>query len=380
MEERRGARVATTFLVAIEDIEQVPKQRQGDISQTGVYFETSDEVGAPGTIHWLQLVSIDQVRQVRVMACVVRSAARGRLRGAAFEFMPESDDAVASLQSFVKYSLGLRSMPGLEPHIAPRLEASASGQEAAAAQHQAIVGKLSVRSMVLETSWAVEPGELLRVDIAAPGMTRRIRLEGKAIRVAPNDPNGANPSSYTIEVEVHEESQRPLAHSSMSFAKVTPPESAKAPPAAEKPPTEDDIADEGLRTLDDLLSSLIAPPANDDARHKRVHHLAGQIASVPLTTLVSLFEMERMTGELVVQHDIEVAQVYIDGGRIIDISPVAKGETARDRIKALLRWTEGSFQFDVRAVRRADRIGASTTALLLDLAREGDEAERDANA
>ena len=113
MEERRGARVATTFLVAIEGVDGAPEPRQGDIGQTGVYFETTADVGPTGTIHWLHLVSIDNVRQVRVMAYVVRSATRGKLRGAAFEFMPESDDSFGALQTFVKYSLGLRSMAAL---------------------------------------------------------------------------------------------------------------------------------------------------------------------------------------------------------------------------------------------------------------------------
>jgi len=395
MEERRGARVATTFLVAIEGIEKTPQPRQGDISQTGAYFETAIDVGVVGTIHWLQLVSIDLERQVRVMAYVVRTAKRGELRGAAFEFMPESDEAVASLQNFVKYALGLRSVLGIEPHIAPRLDAEARSQdgpegrtpqEAHIVTRGAVVGKLSVRSMVLETSWAVAPGESLRVDIAAPGMTRRIRLEGKAVRVAPNnDGDAANPTSYTIEVEVQEETERPLAHSSMEFAKVTPPVSAapvtsrkKGTPAKGTRVTEDTIVDESLRTLDDLLSSLIMPPG-DDARRKRAHHLAGELSSVPLTTLVALFEMERMTGELAVRHGIEEVRVYINAGKLIDVEPRTRGESGRTRMRTVLGWKEGSFEFDVRPVHRKDRIEMSTTALLLDLAREDDEAERDSS-
>ena len=121
------------------------------------------------------------------------------------------------------------------------------------AAREAVIGKLSVRSMVLETSWAVSPGESLRVDIAAPGMTRRIRLEGKAVRVAPSP---GKSHTFTIEVEVQEESDRPLAHSSMSFTKVVPP----ATPAPSKPEPSPESYEENLRTLDDLLSSLSSPP------------------------------------------------------------------------------------------------------------------------
>jgi hypothetical protein len=369
MEERRGARVATTFLVAIEGVDRAPEPRQGDISQTGIYFETTADVGPTGTIHWLHLVSVDNVRQVRVMAYVVRSATRGKLRGAAFEFMPESDDSFGALQTFVKYSLGLRSMAALDPHISsPRLEAAATSSGSMVAAREAVIGKLSVRSMVLETSWAVSPGESLRVDIAAPGMTRRIRLEGKAVRVAPSP---GKSHTFTIEVEVQEESDRPLAHSSMSFTKVVPP-AAPAPSKAEPSPSS---YDENLRTLDDLLSSLILAPS-DEARRQRAHHLSGQLASVPLTTLIALFEMERLTGELVVRRDIEEARIYISGGRLVDVEPVAVGETGRARVRSILGWREGSFEFDVQPVGRADKIGMSTTALLIDLAREDDEASR----
>jgi hypothetical protein len=206
-------------------------------------------------------------------------------------------------------------------------------------------------------------------------MPRRIRLEGTAIRVAP----GTDSAGYTIEVEVHEETDRPLAHSSMSFASVpspTPSEEQLAPTSDPPGSQEDAATPESPPSLDDLLSSLIAPP-NDGRRRRRAYHLAGQVSRVPLTTLASLFEMERMTGELAVRKGAEKARIYVDGGRIIDVSPLGASETPRERLRAVLGWREGSFEFDVKAVTRADRIGTSTTALLLDLARESDEAERD---
>ena len=113
--------MATTFLVAIEGLDGKPEPRQGDISATGIYFETSADVGGAGTIHWLHLVSADLARQIRVMACVVRTAMMsgpdgGRFSGAAFEFMPESDDVIAGLHEFVRYALALR-FTGVAPHM-----------------------------------------------------------------------------------------------------------------------------------------------------------------------------------------------------------------------------------------------------------------------
>ena len=349
--------MATTFLVAIEGLEGAPEPRQGDISATGVYFETKADVGTAGTIHWLHLVSVDSVREIRVMACVVRTAVMAgadgeRFSGAAFEFMPESDDAIAGLHEFVRYSLALR-FSGVDPHIAPRLDAKAlakAGKGALQAARKAMVRKLSVRSMVLETSWAIAPGESVRVDIVAPGMTRRIRLQGKAVRVAPR--KVSDPSVYTIEVEVQEETDRPIRHhSSLTFEKVSPEEIAAGAAKLSGVPEPAGGDDDGVtRMLDDLLSALILPP-EEEARRKGVHHLSGQIARVRLPTLCSLFEMERLTGVLVARRDIEEVRIYISGGQIFDVDPVT----------------------------RPNRIGMSVTGLLLDLAREADEADRDSS-
>jgi Domain of unknown function (DUF4388) len=398
MEGRRGARVATTFLVAIEGLEERPEPRQGDISATGVYFETKADVGGAGTIHWLHLVSVDSSREIRVMACVVRTAIMAgadgeQISGAAFEFMPESDEAITALHDFVRYALALR-FSGIDPHISPRLDAKAlakAGKGALQAARKAMVRKLSVRSMVLETSWAIAPGESVRVDIVAPGMTRRIRLEGKAVRVAPR--KVSDPSIYTIEVEVQEESDRPIRHhSSMSFERVRPEEMApksaggSAPPSAGKTgkagkvkiASGTDEDDGGVtRMLDDLLSALILPPEEEE-RRKGVHHLSGQIARVRLPTLCSLFEMERLSGVLVVRRDIEEVRIYLDTGQIVDVEPLTEAEAARARLRSVMAWEDGSFAFDIHPVSRPDRIGMTMTALLLEMARESDEAARDA--
>ena len=362
--------------MAIVGLDAQPEPRQGDISATGIYFETKADVGSSGTIHWLHLASFDMERELQVMACVVRTVQMagdvGQIKGAAFEFMPESDEAIATLNDFVRYVLALR-FSGIEPHISPRLDADAlaeAGKGALQAARKAMVRKLSVRSMVLETSWAIAPGEAVRVEIVAPGMTRRIRLDGKAVGVAPRN---ANDSVYTIEIEVQEETERPMRrHSSLSMPRVTPEEIE----AAKAGRTEAPPADDGGRALEQLLASLILPSEEDARRNKGVHHLSGQLARVRLPTLCSLFEMERISGVLVVRRDIEEVRIYVEGGMIVDVEPVTDAETPRGRLRAVLAWEEGAFEFVVHAVNRENKIGATTTALLIDLARETDEASR----
>lgn len=366
-ESRRGARVATTFLVAIEGIDREPTARKGDISATGAYFETSRNVGGVGTIHWLYLVSADRARTLRVMAYVVRTmqvdAGKQRVGGVAFEFMPDSDEAAAKVHAFVRYVLALRRLAddANEPHIQPRVDASV-GDEGA----QATLRQLSVRSMMLETSWAIKPGEKVRVDIVAPGMTRRIRLDGRAVRIAKHD---AASKTWDIEVEVQQETDRPLRTNSSMTMKAVRPEEHPSP----QPSRPDD--DEVTQALDDLLSALILPPEGE-AKKKRVHGLSGDLASIKLPTLLSLFDMERMTGKLVLARNGEQSSVWFREGQIVDVAPLAPGEERRARLSRLVEWDDGTFELSAEPVTIPNRFGIGTTALLLDLAREADERSR----
>jgi hypothetical protein len=366
-EARRGARVAARFRVAIEGIEDTPALRKGDISATGAYFETDHDVGEVGTIHALHLVSLDGAASVRVIAHVVRTVRMSdtvgrRVSGAAFEFMPESDAASERLHDFVKCVLVYRR-PGDEPTVSPLLAARVGRASGPA---DATVQKLSVRSLVLETSWAIEPGESVRVDVVAPGMTRRLRLDGRAVRVVAK---AGSPPRYDIEVEVEHETKRPLrTDSSMAIAatRLDPKdvEDIVDPPSAGE--------SDATRILDDLLAALILPPEEGPRRTRRTH-LSGELSRIRLPTLCGLFEMERMTGRLVLVTRGVESHMYFSDGRIFDVEPLARGETKRARIGKLLAAEEGTFEFSVEKVDRPDRLGVGTTALLLDLAREADE-------
>ena len=360
--------MSTTFLVAVEGIDREPTARKGDISTTGAYFETSRNVGGVGTIHWLYLVSADRARTLRVMAYVVRAAemdaGKRRVGGVAFEFMPDNDASAAAVHEFVRHVLGQRG-DGSEPTITPRLDAQVGDSDT---HRTATVRQLSVRSMILQTSWPIEAGESVRVDIVAPGMTRRIRLDGRAVRVARKNPDA---KTWDIEVEVQQETERPIrTHSSMSMQAVRPDAMPIDEPTRPSPSKPDD--EEVTRALDDLLSALILPP-EQDAPRRRAHQLSGQLASIKLPTLFALCEMERMTGRLVIRHGDAEARIFFRDGQIVDVEPVARGEARRARIMAVLAWEDGAFDFSVEPVSRPNAINVGTTALLIDLARETDE-------
>ncbi len=400
-EARRSARVATKLLVGVEGVDAEPKPRAGDISSTGIYFECDVDIGEVGTVQWLHLRSHDGACEIHLMAHVVRSVSmkeldRPRLGGVALEFMPENDERIAALQEFVRYVL--QGDPAEGAFIAPRVDTRAGAADGPT--RGATLQKLSVSTLSLEARWSVPVGETVRVEIVAPGVAKPIRLQGRAVHVAPEGKGGR----FHIELEFQEELDGPLRRlSSKSFAAVRPtsagellaavPESERTPssqpalssrggaPASspEPPPVSsplDGTDDEYIsRTLEELLSALIVPPPEDSPSPRRAH-LAGLLSRVRLPTLAALFEMDRISGELTLVQGEERATIFVRDGRIVDVESAALDPRPRPQLARLFGWMDGSFEFIVRPVTRADRVELSTTALLLDLAREADEAAR----
>jgi hypothetical protein len=377
-EARRSVRVAAKFLAGIEGIDERPLARIGNISTTGIYFQTAADAGDVGMVQWIVLASLDRSRTIRIMAHVVRKVTlddgHGVQAGVAFEFMPESDEALVALQDFVVHALEQRDAPP----ISPRLDAVATGTAGSdiAARRPAEVRQLTVRSLTLETSWPVARGETVSADISAPGVTRRIRVKGKATQVTRvSDP--VRGSRYLIEIEVEEEADGPVRRrSSMNMRAVTPADAAAAQMVDfEEYRAENgamDAEDDGKDTLDDLLSALVLPPPDSD--RKMPVHMSGELSRVRLTALCALFSMERMSGELVLERGAERATIFVQDGDLLDMEPVPSGATPRSQIAAMLKWDAGRFHFVMCPVDRPNRIGMGTTALLLDIAREDDEA------
>jgi hypothetical protein len=368
MDVRRSARVTTEFFVAIQGLESEPVLREGNISMSGIYFVTEVDVGEVGMLSWLSVTTVDRTRTLQVMAHVVRQVrvadVDGKVAaGAAFEFVPESEAAAATVKDFVRYVLSMRR-EGVEPQVAPRLGAhvNADGD-----LKEASIRQLSVRSMVLETNWMVTPGDIVFVDVHAPGMANRIRLQGRTIRITPTG-GEEPPTRYTIELEIAQETERPLGS-------MAPPPPGSGSPAS-VPLALHGMGDEEVsRTVDELLSALIMPPTTSAARPRRTH-LSGLISRIPLPTLCALFDMERMTGKLVVRRGEETTSIYVREGQLLDVEPLASYATPRARLDSLLALKEGSFEFNVQPIDRENRVGIGTTALLLELARATDEAKR----
>jgi DNA-binding response OmpR family regulator len=110
--------------------------------------------------------------------------------------------------------------------------------------------------------------------------------------------------------------------------------------------------------------------------------LVGTLDQVSLPSLLTLLELDRKTGilHLVRENDgngEENAQLVISRGRII-AATLDRGEALSDaeRVYQLLLWDTGRFELNQQDVETEDRIGMSTTALLLEGMRRIDEENR----
>ncbi|MEO6419894.1 MAG: DUF4388 domain-containing protein, partial [Polyangiaceae bacterium] len=314
--------------------------------------------GEVGTVQWLHLASADRARRVHVMAHLVRNVAPGErpssdAAGVALEFMPESDERTEELHDFVRYVLSNRfDIPSGAPTV-----------------RQLSAGRLSLYSR-----WAIAIGEVVRVEIVAPGVPQPILLRGRAVHVAAAGDDVAHHGQHRIEVELEEEREGPLRRlSSATFraVKAVPPPDPVAPPPEDEP---DPFPGTDLSsTLDEMLSALVT---SSETLPRRAH-LSGLLTRGRLPMLAALFDMERISGELTLSHGAERSRLFVQRGRIIDLEPLGPSADVRTELARLFGWTEGSFEFVIREIDRPDRIEATVNAILLDLARRADEASRD---
>jgi hypothetical protein len=359
VESRRSARTAGRFWVAVEGVDAELLPRRGDISATGIFFETELEVGEAGTVQWLRIASWDRACAVTVMAHVVRAVTLAdvhrEIRGVALEFMPESDAAAASICELARYILESPQGNDANAEMSPRVSARAAKADAEATSVS--VKKLSVQTLLLETDWTVPVGESVRVEIIARGVRRPIRVEGTAVSVLPA--LASSGKRYRIAVHVSSEVEGPLRRFSSMMPAVSPGSAANAGAEARSAPG---------GPLDHLLSALIQPPETPPERR----HLTGLLSRIPLTTLCSLIELERLSGDLTIRRGTGTSRLFLRDGRFVDVEPYTPDP--RRELAKLIGCRDGSFVLDIAPVERVDRIGATMTQLLLDLACAADEA------
>jgi Domain of unknown function (DUF4388) len=103
--------------------------------------------------------------------------------------------------------------------------------------------------------------------------------------------------------------------------------------------------------------------------------LHGDFELVGLSTLLSIFDMERRSGILLVHRSGQAAKLWLSRGRVVRArmeGRVRRG--GKSAVYELCGWRDGRFEFTQAQIDVADEINAPTVRLLMEGARRMDEA------
>ena len=104
--------------------------------------------------------------------------------------------------------------------------------------------------------------------------------------------------------------------------------------------------------------------------------LGGNLGQVGLSSLLTLLEMERKSGILVISDDNskDVGRIFLRAGRVVSARIEGRSEPVNEEcVFFMLSWVAGAFEFDGTEVEMADEINTTTTHLLMEGARRLDE-------
>jgi hypothetical protein len=107
--------------------------------------------------------------------------------------------------------------------------------------------------------------------------------------------------------------------------------------------------------------------------------LRGEIENVGLPTLLTILDMERRSGLLLIQRQKILGRLHVRDGRVVRarIEGAGRarsgGSTGAEAVYDMLAWPDGQFELWQAVVEGRDEVGASTTFLLMENARRSDE-------
>lgn len=342
-DRRRGARIECDLWIRVGGVDPEPSLRHGDISASGVCFESNRVIGEQGSVHRLELQTLDQRYEVSTLACLVRVVTKKDLwhqpttTAVAFEFLDDDEQTRDTINVMVRHVAQMEFGSGDNNQLDCRLGATLegeSGQEGAA-----VIASMRNSGLVMETAWPIEQGAKVRMAIEAPS-GRPARVNG----VVSKSHRAEDSACYRVEVALRKPEPEPK-------------------PGA-------DIED----ALGGLLDEMVIPREKPGVQSGP--HLSGDLSRVSLSSLLSLVEWEKMTGTLSLNGLRGEATIFVRDGDAVDVETSSNGETPRDHLKYLLQWTEGEFQLEMKSVHRGDKVGAALRTLVFELMAEIDEEKR----
>jgi hypothetical protein len=106
--------------------------------------------------------------------------------------------------------------------------------------------------------------------------------------------------------------------------------------------------------------------------------LRGEIENVGLPTLLTILDMERRSGLLLIQRQKTLGRLHVREGRVVrarieGANRTKPGQTGAEAVYEMLAWTDGQFELWQAVVEGRDEVGSSTTFLLMENARRIDQ-------
>ena len=106
--------------------------------------------------------------------------------------------------------------------------------------------------------------------------------------------------------------------------------------------------------------------------------MRGEVQNVGLPTLLTILDMERRSGLLLIQRQGTLGRLHVREGRVVRArieGPRREGQgTGIEAVFQMLAWPDGQFELWQALVEGRDEVGESTTFLLIEAARRADEA------
>lgn len=342
VEHRRSPRARARFWLQILGVDDQLKERRGNISLNGVFFEIGRDPGGVGTVQSIRLSSRQSGDTVDVMARIVRVMRFNDLwdtaetSGVAMEFMAEDVRKRETLHRLVHEIVSVR------PRTSSASHPTVHGSGPMALQH------IDMQGMVLSTNWAVTPGEIIRCEIHAPKSGQRLHITGEVVAIHPAEKD----ERYRVEVRFKRRRRSNRQKVSIEGGSLN---------------------DAMSVLLEETQASVTAAPMEEEFSQQ---DLTGSLDRIQIPALLSFMEMERMTGVLELSHGAERAKLWVKHGRLRNAQSTQPAGDPVQLLANLLHWNGGRFHFSVQDIDVPDRINMSTTGLLLELARQGDERDR----
>lgn len=368
-ERRHGVRIPFEFWITVVGGEEEPRCLSGNISVSGLYLYTDQTLGPAGTILRLRIATYDRDQEVEVVAHVVRQVMlhdmyRGELvAGIALGFVFRSDEQRHDVEQFVFQVTQLQGDRRGEREMEHNFLAKVDVGGPMAQERGAVVRSMTPDRMMLEAAWSMGVGESIQVEVSLPASRKKEAYSGTV-----SSCNRLTRPDGQVYYEVHV-SFRPIAHPTDLYS------AAAVLQALEGEPPEASSSPARAKPLRSVLGEATPVAISGESALVSIYHLRGTLDQMNLTSLLSFLELERRTGVCSIWIRTQRIRLYVRDGQLIDLERDGRAADPYVLLPALMELEQGEFEVAFRPVKREDRLGVSTTGLLLELARPEDESD-----